>query len=315
MGMTAISDALDALRSGRPVVVSGLHEAGIVAWPETVRLAPDLAGAVDDPEFADVTASLAEAHAADAAAGDLARSSGLSLLWAFISGVRGPAPAHAIAARLADDHDLAQIDAADLRHHVWVSETVVERVASATLPIGDDTFVAHGFANRFDGTEHVALVLGTIDVPPLVRVHSECLTGDIFGSGRCDCGEQLHSALDAIVEKEAGVLVYVRNHEGRGIGLVEKLRAYQLQDRGLDTVEANEALGHPPDARHYGAASQMLRALGIDSVRLMTNNPRKVAELRELGIDIAERVPLVVTPTGHNRTYLETKRSKLGHLF
>ena len=151
------------------------------------------------------------------------------------------------------------------------------------------------------------------DEPVLTRVHSECLTGDVFGSARCDCGPQLDEAIDRIVTEGRGVVVYLRGHEGRGIGLVAKLQAYQLQDGGRDTVDANLDLGLPADARHYGAATQILRDLGVGSVRLLTNNPDKVASLEEYGVPVAERVPLAVRPNDHNLGYLLTKRDRMGH--
>jgi 3,4-dihydroxy 2-butanone 4-phosphate synthase/GTP cyclohydrolase II len=151
------------------------------------------------------------------------------------------------------------------------------------------------------------------DARVLARVHSECLTGDVFGSHRCDCGPQLDEALSRIVEEGRGVVIYLRGHEGRGIGLVEKLRAYALQDAGRDTVEANLDLGLPADARHYGAATQILRDLGVHSVRLLTNNPDKTISLEEYGVPVAARVPLTPRPNDHNLAYLQTKRDRMGH--
>jgi 3,4-dihydroxy 2-butanone 4-phosphate synthase/GTP cyclohydrolase II len=172
-----------------------------------------------------------------------------------------------------------------------------------------------GYRITLDDSEHVALVHGDItgEAPVLTRVHSECLTGDVFGSRRCDCGPQLAESMRRIAEEGRGVVVYLRGHEGRGIGLAAKLRAYQLQDAGRDTVDANLDLGLPADARHYGAATQILRDLGIGSVRLMTNNPEKTTSLRAYGIDVAERVPLPVGLNEHNLDYLRTKRDRMGH--
>lgn len=189
--------------------------------------------------------------------------------------------------------------------------------ASAELPTPWGRFVIHGFQDGEDGSEHVALTLGDVGVAgaPLVRVHSECLTGDALFSQRCDCGPQLEAAMQAIGEAGAGALVYLRQ-EGRGIGLLNKIRAYGLQDQeGADTVEANEALGFEPDARNYGVAVAMLRELGIARVRLLTNNPQKVAGLTAAGIDVTERVPIMAGRNPHNHTYLETKAAKFGHLF
>lgn len=189
--------------------------------------------------------------------------------------------------------------------------------ASARLPTPWGTFRVHGFEDARDASEHVALTLGDVGTAdePLVRVHSECLTGDALFSQRCDCGPQLEAAMEAIGEQGVGALVYLRQ-EGRGIGLINKIRAYGVQDReGADTVEANEALGFEPDARDYGVAASMLEALGIARVRLLTNNPRKVEGLVQAGIEVAERVPLMVGRNPHNHTYLDTKATKFGHLF
>jgi 3,4-dihydroxy 2-butanone 4-phosphate synthase/GTP cyclohydrolase II len=191
----------------------------------------------------------------------------------------------------------------------------VGRVAETRLPTRYADFDAYGYTVTVDDSEHIALVYGDIagDEPVLTRVHSECLTGDVFGSHRCDCGPQLDEALERIVEEGRGVVIYLRGHEGRGIGLVAKLQAYQLQDGGRDTVDANLDLGLPADARHYGTATQILRDLGIASVRLMTNNPDKVTNLEDYGVQVAERVPLTPRPNDHNIAYLLTKRDRMGH--
>ena len=173
-----------------------------------------------------------------------------------------------------------------------------------------------GYHNDVDAAEHVALVYGDVEGRQnvLVRMHSKCLTGDVFGSHRCDCGLQLHAAMKTIAEEGAGVVVYL-DQEGRGIGLLNKLKAYELQDSGRDTVEANEALGFAPDLRNYGIGAQILMDLGLSSIRVMTNNPRKMVGLEGYGLEIVERVPLVTDPTDENRAYLDVKRDKLGHLF
>ena len=191
----------------------------------------------------------------------------------------------------------------------------VRIIAEAKLPsrFGDFSIVA--FANNIDPKEHVAVVRGNVrgraDVP--VRLHSECLTGDVLGSCRCDCRDQLEAALSYIGRQERGIVLYLRQ-EGRGIGLINKIRAYALQDGGLDTVEANHALGFPDDARDYTAAAEMLKALGVKSIQLLSNNPRKLQGLRDNGIAITRRLPLVERPNRHNRRYLETKARKSGHL-
>lgn len=216
----------------------------------------------------------------------------------------------------ADEHGLAMISIEQLVKHRRRHENLVERVAETRLPTRHGDFTAYGYRITVDGSEHLALVHGDIsgDEPVLTRVHSECLTGDVFGSHRCDCGPQLDEALERIVTEGRGVVVYLRGHEGRGIGLVAKLQAYQLQDGGRDTVDANLDLGLPADARHYGAATQVLRDLGVTSVRLLTNNPEKVSSLEDYGIGVAERVPLTPHPNGHNLAYLITKRDRMGHV-
>lgn len=218
----------------------------------------------------------------------------------------------------ADEHGLAMISIEDLVRYRRRVERHVVREAETRLPTSHGDFTAIGYTITVDGSEHVALVYGdpatlTDDGPVLTRVHSECLTGDVFGSSRCDCGPQLQEAMDRIVENGSGVVVYLRGHEGRGIGLVAKLQAYQLQDGGRDTVDANLDLGLPADARHYGAATQILKDLGVDQVRLLTNNPDKVSSLEDYGIKVAERVPLTPHPNDHNLAYLLTKRDRMGH--
>ena len=214
-----------------------------------------------------------------------------------------------------DTHGLVMISIADLIRFRRRTERQVERVASTTLPTQFGEFTAVGYRSQLDGIEHLALVRGEIgdgqDI--LVRVHSECLTGDVLGSLRCDCGPQLHAALRAVAEQGRGVVLYVRGHEGRGIGLLHKLMAYELQDRGRDTVEANLELGLPADARDYGTGAQILADLGVRSMRLLTNNPAKRAGLEGYGLSIVERVPLVVEPNDHNLKYLQTKAERMGH--
>ena len=215
----------------------------------------------------------------------------------------------------ADEHGLALISIDQLIRYRRRHENHVVRVAETRLPTEHGPFIAYGYRITFDASEHMALVYGDIsgDEPVLTRVHSECLTGDVFGSSRCDCGPQLDDSLDLVAAEGRGVVIYLRGHEGRGIGLVAKLQAYQLQDGGRDTVDANLDLGLPADARHYGAASQILRDLGVDSVRLLTNNPKKVASLEEYGVPVVERIPLTTRPNDHNIGYLLTKRDRMGH--
>ncbi len=215
----------------------------------------------------------------------------------------------------ADAHGLLMISIDDLIHYRRRHETHVERVAQTRLPTAHGSFTAYGYRITIDDSEHIALVHGDIGdgVDVLTRVHSECLTGDVFGSRRCDCGQQLDEALARVVAEGRGVVVYLRGHEGRGIGLVAKLQAYQLQDGGRDTVDANLDLGLPADARHYGAATQILRDLGVRSVRLLTNNPAKATSLEEYGVPVTERVRLTPHPNDHNIGYLMTKRDRMGH--
>lgn len=215
----------------------------------------------------------------------------------------------------ADAHDLAMISIEDLVAHRRRREMHVRRLATTRLPTRHGEFTAYGFRSLLDGSEHLALVHGEVagTGPVLTRVHSECLTGDVLGSTRCDCGPQLDEALRRIVAEGRGVVVYLRGHEGRGIGLVDKLAAYALQDAGRDTVDANLDLGLPADARHYGEAAHILRDLGVPAVRLLTNNPDKEAALADAGIAVAERVRLTPRPTPDNLAYLRTKRDRMGH--
>jgi 3,4-dihydroxy 2-butanone 4-phosphate synthase/GTP cyclohydrolase II len=196
------------------------------------------------------------------------------------------------------------------------TEQLVHRVATARLPTAFGEFKVIGYRNDVDNREHVALVLGDVDGEQdvLVRMHSKCLTGDVFHSMRCDCGVQLHRAMELVAEEGRGVIVYL-DQEGRGIGLLNKLRAYELQDAGDDTVEANERLGFKADLRDFGIGAQILRDLGLSTLRVMTNNPRKLVGLEGYGLEIVERVPLIADATPENRAYLAAKRDKLGHLF
>ncbi len=251
------------------------------------------------------------------AAVDLARMAGLTPAGVLVEVVnddgtmkRGPQ-----LREFADEHGLAMISIEDLVRYRQRTEVLVDRVAVTALPTAHGEFTAYGYRIGFDQTEHLALAYGDLSghEPVLTRVHSECLTGDVFGSERCDCGPQLDEALARIVEEGRGVVVYLRGHEGRGIGLVAKLQAYALQDAGRDTVDANLDLGLPADARHYGAATQILRDLEVESVRLLTNNPDKTRALEEYGVPVKEQVPLTTRPNDHNLAYLLTKRDRMGH--
>ena len=216
---------------------------------------------------------------------------------------------------MADKYGFKIVSVAQLIAYRRRHDRLVQRVAEANLPTKYGDFSAIAFKSVIDPDEHVALVKGEIDgdEPILVRVHSECLTGDVFGSLRCDCGAQIAMAMSAIANEGRGVFLYMRQ-EGRGIGLHNKIKAYALQDEGLDTVEANEKLGFPPDLRDYGIGAQILAELGIRNMRLLTNNPRKVIGLDAYGLRVIETVPIMAPVTPHNAHYLETKREKLGHL-
>ncbi len=252
------------------------------------------------------------------AAVDLAKLAGLTPAGVLVEVVNddGTMKRAAELREFADEHDLAMISIEDLVRYRRRVERHVERMAQTRLPTKHGEFTAYGYRITIDDSEHVALVYGDIsgEEPVLTRVHSECLTGDVFGSHRCDCGPQLNEAMAQIVAAGRGVVVYLRGHEGRGIGLVAKLQAYALQDGGRDTVDANLDLGLPADGRHYGAATQILRNLDVSSVRLLTNNPDKTTSLESYGVTVAETVPLAIHPTEDNIGYLRTKRDRMGHL-
>jgi 3,4-dihydroxy 2-butanone 4-phosphate synthase/GTP cyclohydrolase II len=249
---------------------------------------------------------------------DLARLTGLSPAGVIceIMNDDGTMARRADLERFSREHGLAIVSIADVIAYRMCKERLVSIAAEATLPSAFGDFRAIVFKNEIDHVDHVAMVRGEIhpDEPILVRVHSECLTGDAFGSLRCDCGDQLQTAMQLIQEEGHGILLYMRQ-EGRGIGLANKIRAYALQENeGLDTVEANERLGFPPDARDFGVGAQILVELGVRKIRLLTNNPRKRAGLEGYGLEIVERVPLEMKPTDQNLEYLRAKQAKLGHL-
>lgn len=216
------------------------------------------------------------------------------------------------------EHGLKLISIRDLIRYRTERTVLVEKVAEIVLPTEYGDFKAHAYRSLLEDVPdklHIALVKGDLagEDPVLVRVHSECMTGDVFGSLRCDCGPQLHAALRAVEKEGRGVVLYMRQ-EGRGIGLLEKLKAYRLQEEGMDTVDANVALGHKPDLRDYGLGAQILKDLGLSSIRLMTNNPLKVVGLEGYGLTIEERVPVIIEPNEHNRRYLATKEARMGHV-
>src|SRR3990172_7546356 len=217
--------------------------------------------------------------------------------------------------KIAGKFGLSVVTVRSLIEYRMQREKLVQRIVTTHLPSRFGEFQLHLYRSKTDEKEHIALVKGEVkaDTPTLVRVHSECLTGDVFGSQRCDCNQQLQAAMQMVEKEGNGVILYMRQ-EGRGIGLVNKLKAYRLQDEGMDTVEANEKLGFRPDLRDYGIGAQILRALGVGKMRLMTNNPKKVVGLHGYGLEIVERVPLEVDPNFFNERYLKAKRDKLGHL-
>jgi 3,4-dihydroxy 2-butanone 4-phosphate synthase/GTP cyclohydrolase II len=213
-------------------------------------------------------------------------------------------------------YDIPILTIADLIKYRMKTETLVQKVEEADLPTKFGDFKILVFEDTIHGEQHIALVKGSLkkDEPTLVRAHSQCLTGDTFGSNRCDCGAQLHQAMKLIAHEGKGVILYILNHEGRGIGLINKIKAYAIQDEGVDTVEANERLGFKPDHRDYGIGAQILVALGVNKLRLITNNPRKYIGLSGYGLEIVDRVSIEIPPNESNIKYLKTKKEKMGHL-
>jgi 3,4-dihydroxy 2-butanone 4-phosphate synthase/GTP cyclohydrolase II len=251
------------------------------------------------------------------AAVDLARMAGLypaGVLCEIVTGGKDAMARRPELERFAAEHGLLLISIADLIRHRRRHEKLVRRLGEARIPTEWGEFTCVAFESLLDGEQHVAFVKGAPGEGALVRVHSECLTGDVFGSLRCDCGPQLSAAMSRIADEGCGVVVYLRGHEGRGIGIGHKIRAYGLQEKGADTVEANLALGLPVDSREYGIGAQILVELGVTTMRLMTNNTAKYQGLEGYGLTIVERVPLEIEPTPHNAAYLRAKRDRLGHL-
>ncbi len=250
---------------------------------------------------------------------DLARAAGLTpagVLCEIVSEDKSEMARLPELEKFAATHGLPLISIAELIRHRRRTEKLVRRVSEARIPTAAGPFTAHVYESTLDGEQHLALVMGDVagERDVLVRVHSECLTGDVFGSLRCDCGPQLRAALERIEAEGTGVLIYLRGHEGRGIGLGHKIRAYQLQEGGHDTVDANLAQGLPVDSREYGIGAQMLVDLGVTTMRLMTNNPSKYGGLEGFGLDISERLSLEPSPNPENIEYLRTKRERMGHL-
>ena len=252
------------------------------------------------------------------AAVDLARLAGLFPAGVLCEVVRddGSMARGEYLVEFAEENDIPLITIEDLVTYRWRNEALVSRVVETTLPTDHGVFRAFGYESKVDGSEHLALVYGDVagrdDV--LTRIHSRCLTGDVLGSRRCDCGPQLAASMAKIADDGAGIVTYNESHEGRGIGLLYKLQAYKLQDEGRDTVDANLELGFPADARHYAIEAQILHDLKVSSVRLMTNNPNRIQSLQELGVEVSDREPLVAGVNGDNRAYMTAKVDRLGHL-
>ena len=266
-----------------------------------------------------------------ARAGGVLKSAGHTEAAVDLATMAGLAPAGVLCEIVSDDgtmarlpelvefaktHEIPIISIADMIRYRNRHERLVERFSSARIPTKYGDFSAHIYRSSLDEVEHLAFVYGDLntDDPPLVRVHSECLTGDVLGSLRCDCGSQLDTAMRLVSENGSGAIIYLRGHEGRGIGLGHKMRAYALQDEGLDTVDANVALGFPPDSREYGIGAQIIADLGIQKMRILTNNPKKYGGLQGYNLEIVERVPLISGLNPENVRYLKTKEERMGHL-
>jgi len=315
---TAFTVSVDA-RSGTTTGISAADRAATVrALIDPGTTAADLARPGHIFPLRVRTGGVLKRAAHAEAAVDLARMAGLmpAAVIAEVVNDDGTMQRRAELDVFAQEHGLMLVTIADLIRYRRRRERFVRRVSQARIPTRYGDFTAHVYQSVLDGSEHVAFVCGDVagqsDV--LVRVHSECLTGDVFGSLRCDCGLQLDRALERIAREGRGVVVYLRGHEGRGIGLGHKLRAYSLQDQGRDTVEANLELGFPADSREYGIGAQILVDLGVTTMRFMTNNPAKYGGIEGYGLDIVERIPMPVVPNDENIAYLRAKQEKLGHL-
>lgn len=310
------------------VTVDAAH--GITTGISTADRARTIGLLADPAAGADALVHPGHIHPLQAREGGVLRRAGHTEAAVDLARMAGLQPAGVICEVLNDDgtmarwpqlcefatrHGLRILTIADLIEYRRRREQLVEAIETVQLPTDYGDFELHLYRSVFDDRHHLALVKGAIDPaePVLVRVHSECLTGDVFHSKRCDCGGQLHAALERIQAEGRGVLLYMRQ-EGRGIGLPAKIQAYRLQEQGLDTVEANARLGYPPDLRDYGTGAQILHDLGVRRIRLMTNNPRKLVGLEGHNLQIVEQVPIVLPPNPHNEQYLETKRTKLGHI-
>ncbi len=317
---TAFTVSVDA-RDGITTGISAHDRARTIAAladPGSVRRDFDVPGHIF-PLIADPGGVLIRAGHTEAAI-DLARLAGCAAAGVIceILNDDGSMARRAELEAFAAAHDMPICTIKELIRYRQKSECLIKKTGTVKIPTryADDDFDLHCYVSRTDDSEHIALTYGDVanqkDI--MVRIHSECLTGDVFHSARCDCGDQLEAALEAIVSEGRGILIYLRQ-EGRGIGLIKKIQAYTLQDQqGLDTVEANEMLGFPPDLREYSVAAQILKDLKVDHIRLMTNNPMKLTGIRECDLRISERVPLVVPPQSRNRFYLKTKKERMGHL-
>ena len=304
-GVSTGISAADRARTVHVIADLASHAEDLVSPGHVFPAVAEPGGVVVRPGWAEVGVDLARVAGVQPVAATFCR----------ILGLDGEVLTGADLVAFAVDHGLPHLTIADLVSHRMASESFVVQLGQSTLPTACGEFMVRAFQNRLTGQQHLALSVGDLrsPEPTLVRLHSECLTGDVFTSRRCDCGNQLHESLRRVQTEGRGAVLYLRQ-EGRGIGLANKVRAYALQDAGRDTVEANVDLGLPADLRDYGIAGQMLLALGVRKVRLMTNNPRKVAGLEQQGIEVVERVNLEISPSADNHHYLATKKVKLGHL-